>query len=131
MPVGRSRSGVAGAPVSGTAMSRVPDSVSFSTIAVVSLGRHAKTSGRMRKSGSLGVADGVGVGDGLGDGEVCELGKRLALAEALAVGVALPDRRGPSLGKRGPPDRARATTVPVSAASAIMTAYKRHPDCIA
>lgn len=76
----------------------------------------------MRRSGSLGVADGdaVALGVGDGDGEVCELGRRLALAVALAV--ALAETRGPSLGRRGPPESASATTVPVRAASAIITA---------
>ena len=96
-----------------------------STIVVVSLGRHANTSGRTRWSGSVCDGDADADGDALGDGEgdACALGLRVALGVADAVAVALgPVRRGDSLGRRGPPESARATTVPVSAARPIMTA---------
>ena len=68
---------------------------------------------------ALGDAEGVAVADGDGDAALLGLRVGLAVAETVALGDS---RRVDSLGSRGPPESASATTVPVSAASPIITA---------
>jgi hypothetical protein len=75
------------------------------------------------RSGSVGVGDGEGVRERVDDGD--DEGDAKGL-EGLGRGESdALSRRPLSLGRRGPPESANATTVPVIAASAIIPPYSR------